>query len=108
MSKFLTKNCGVLIENVLLNILFAQLEEIVQEYPSPSIIEIVEKCCGLQTRSHVFWFGGWVKSKDLKGGTSSNAEILSTLCSTRDDKKFLIEENKSLNDVLYTLEDAMK
>ena len=108
MSKLLAKNCGVLIENVLLNILYAQLEEIVQEYPSPSIIEIVEKCCGPQTRSHVFWFGGWIKAKDLKGGTSSNAEILSTLRSTRDDNKFLNEKNKSLNDRLSTLEDAMK
>uniref|UniRef100_M1ALB6 Uncharacterized protein n=1 Tax=Solanum tuberosum TaxID=4113 RepID=M1ALB6_SOLTU len=36
----------------------AQLEEIVQEDPSLSSIEIVEKCYGPQTRSHVFGFGG--------------------------------------------------
>ncbi|KAH0655355.1 hypothetical protein KY285_030237 [Solanum tuberosum] len=93
----------------------AQLEEIVQEDPSLTSIEIIEKCCGPQTRSHVFGFGGGVKAKDLKGGTSSKAEILSALRSTRDDNKFLneenkslIEENKSLNDRLSTLEDTMK
>ncbi|KAH0652826.1 hypothetical protein KY289_030504 [Solanum tuberosum] len=48
-----------------------QLEEIVQEDPSLASIEIVEKCCGPQTRSHVFGFGGGVKAKDSKGGTSS-------------------------------------
>ncbi|KAH0636044.1 hypothetical protein KY290_036449 [Solanum tuberosum] len=93
----------------------AQLEEVVQEDPSLSSIEIVEKCCGPQTRSHVFGFGGGVKEKDLKGGTSSKAELLSALCSTRDDNKFLNEENKSLNaenkslnDRLSTLENEMK
>jgi len=44
----------------------------------------------------------------LKGGTSSKAEILSALRSTQDDNKFLNEENKSLNDRLSTLEEAMK
>ncbi|XP_049390478.1 uncharacterized protein LOC125854919 isoform X2 [Solanum stenotomum] len=93
----------------------AQLEEVVQEDPSLSSIEIVEKCCGPQTRSHVFGFGGGVKAKDLKGGTSSKAELLSALRSTRDDNKFLNEENKSLNaenkslnDRLSTLENEMK
>ncbi|KAH0715029.1 hypothetical protein KY284_007934 [Solanum tuberosum] len=93
----------------------AQLEEIAQEDPSLSSIEIVEKCCGRQTRSHVFGFGGGVKVKYLKGGTSSKAEMLSTLRSTLDNNKFLNEENKSLNeenkslnDRLSTLEDAMK
>ncbi|KAH0633143.1 hypothetical protein KY285_018577 [Solanum tuberosum] len=92
-----------------------QLDEIVQEDPSLSSIEIVENCCGPQTRSHVFGFGGGVKAKDLKGGTSSKVELLSALRSTRDDNKFLNEENKSLNeenkslnDRLSTLEDEMK
>ncbi|KAH0679114.1 hypothetical protein KY284_020199 [Solanum tuberosum] len=93
----------------------AQHEEMVQEDPSLSSIEIVEICCGPQTRSHVFGFGGGVKAKDLKGGSSSKAELLSALRSTRDDNKFLNEENKSLNaenkslnDRLSTLEDEMK
>lgn len=86
----------------------SQLAEIVQEDPSLSCIEIVEKCCGPQTYSHVFGFGDGVKAKDFKGGTSSKAELLSALCSTRDDNKFLNLENKSLNDRLSTLENKMK
>ncbi|KAH0644830.1 hypothetical protein KY284_032714 [Solanum tuberosum] len=48
----------------------AQLKEMVQDDSSLPSIEIVEKCCGPQTRSHVFGFGGGVKAKHLKGGTS--------------------------------------
>ncbi|XP_060171175.1 uncharacterized protein LOC132602238 isoform X2 [Lycium barbarum] len=79
----------------------AQIKDMVQSEPSLSSIEIVEKCCGPQTRSHVFGFGGGVKAKDLKGGTSSKAELLSVLRSTQ-------EDNKSLNDLLSALEDEMK
>uniref|UniRef100_M1D909 Uncharacterized protein n=1 Tax=Solanum tuberosum TaxID=4113 RepID=M1D909_SOLTU len=78
-------------------------------------IEIVEKCCGPQTHSHVFEFRGGVKAKDLKGGTSSKAELLSALRSTREDikslneeSKSLNEENKSLNDRMSTVENEMK
>ncbi|KAH0765230.1 hypothetical protein KY285_001101 [Solanum tuberosum] len=93
----------------------AQLQEIVQADPSLPSIEIVEKCCGPQTRSHVFGFGGGVKANDLKGGASSKAELFSALCSSREnnkslneENKFLNEENKSLNDRLSTLENEMK
>ncbi|KAL3344637.1 hypothetical protein AABB24_023867 [Solanum stoloniferum] len=93
----------------------AQLKEMIQADSSLPSIDIVEKCCGPQTRSHVFGFGGGVKAKDLKGGTSSKVELLSALRSTREDNKFLKEENKSLNEEnkslnhrLSTLEDAMK
>ncbi|XP_019223750.1 PREDICTED: uncharacterized protein LOC109205489 [Nicotiana attenuata] len=86
----------------------AQIEEIVQADPSLPSIEIVEKYCGPQTRSHVFGFGGGVKAKDLKGGTSSKAELLSELRSTREENKSLNEENKSLNERLSTLEYEMK
>ncbi|XP_006368130.1 uncharacterized protein [Solanum tuberosum] len=65
----------------------AQLQEIVQADPSLPSIEIVEKCCGPQTRSHVFGFGGGVKANDLKGGASSKAELFSALCSSREDNK---------------------
>ncbi|PHT94352.1 hypothetical protein T459_02234 [Capsicum annuum] len=75
---------------------------------SLSSIEIVEKCCGYQNRSHVICFGGGVKEKDLKGGTSSKAELLSTLHSTQEENIYLNKENKSLNDPLSTLEDEMK
>ncbi|KAH0660315.1 hypothetical protein KY290_032510 [Solanum tuberosum] len=92
-----------------------QVEEMVQADPSLPSIEIVEKCCGPQTRSHVFGYGGRVKAEYLKCGTSSKAELLSALRSTREDNKSLNEENKSLNeenkslnDRLSTLEDEMK
>ncbi|KAH0706332.1 hypothetical protein KY289_011408 [Solanum tuberosum] len=35
----------------------AQIEEILKVEPSLPSIEIVEKCCGPQNRSHVFGFG---------------------------------------------------
>uniref|UniRef100_M1E199 Uncharacterized protein n=1 Tax=Solanum tuberosum TaxID=4113 RepID=M1E199_SOLTU len=73
----------------------------VQADPSLHTIEIVEKCCGPQTRRHVFGFWGRVKAKDLKGETSSKAELLFVLRSTR-------EDIKSLNDRLSTIEDEMK
>lgn len=79
----------------------AQIQKLVQSEPSLSSIEVVEKCFGPQTRSHVFGFGGGVKRKDLKGGTTSKAELWSELRSTR-------EENQSLKDRLSNLESEMK
>ncbi|KAH0679120.1 hypothetical protein KY284_020205 [Solanum tuberosum] len=86
----------------------AQLDEMVQADPSIHNIELVEKCCGPQNHSHVFVFGGGVKTKELKGGTSSKAKLLFSLRSTQEDNKYLNEENKSLNNRLSTLEDEMK
>uniref|UniRef100_M1E037 Transposon protein, CACTA, En/Spm sub-class n=1 Tax=Solanum tuberosum TaxID=4113 RepID=M1E037_SOLTU len=86
----------------------AQIEEILKVEPSLPSIEIVEKCCEPQTRSHVFGFGGGVKAKDMRGGTSLKTELLSQLCSTQEENKSLNEKNKSLNDRLSTLEDEMK
>ncbi|KAH0715099.1 hypothetical protein KY284_008004 [Solanum tuberosum] len=80
---------------------YAQIEEILKAEPFLPSIEIVEKCCGPQNRSHVFDFGGGVKAKDMRDGTSSKVELLSELRSTQ-------EENKSLHDRLSTLEDAME
>ncbi|KAM3337987.1 hypothetical protein P3S68_032312 [Capsicum galapagoense] len=85
-----------------------KIEEIVKADPCLTTIEIVEKCWGPQNRSYVVCFGGGVKEKDMKGGTSSKTELLSALRSTREDNKSLIEENKSLNDHLSTLEDEME
>ncbi|XP_060181761.1 uncharacterized protein LOC132611347 isoform X2 [Lycium barbarum] len=79
----------------------AQIEELVQSEPSLLSIEIVEKCFGPQNHSHVFGFGGGVKAKDLKGGTSSKAELFFELRSTR-------EENQSLEDQLSNFENEMK
>ncbi|XP_049382780.1 uncharacterized protein LOC125847130 [Solanum stenotomum] len=44
----------------------AQIEEILKVEPYLPSIEIVEKCCGPQNRSHVFGFGGGVKAKDMR------------------------------------------
>ena len=63
----------------------------VQEDPSLPIIEIVEKCCGPQTRSHVFGLGGGLKAKELKRGASSKVELLSALRSPLKCIKFLNE-----------------
>ncbi|XP_070027968.1 uncharacterized protein LOC107776191 [Nicotiana tabacum] len=41
----------------------AQIKELVQSEPSLPNIEIVEKCFGPQSRSHVFGFGGWIKGE---------------------------------------------
>ncbi|KAF3660271.1 hypothetical protein FXO38_12211 [Capsicum annuum] len=60
----------------------AQIEEIVKAESSLPTIEIVEKCWGPQNLSHVICFGGGVKAKDMKEGTSSKTELLSALHST--------------------------
>uniref|UniRef100_M1AQZ9 TNP2-like transposon protein n=1 Tax=Solanum tuberosum TaxID=4113 RepID=M1AQZ9_SOLTU len=86
----------------------AQIEEILNAEPYMPSIEIVQKCCGPRNRSHVFGFGGGVKAKDMRGGTSSKAELLSELCSTQEKYKSLNEEKKSLNDHLSTIEDDLK
>ncbi|KAG5615654.1 hypothetical protein H5410_015478, partial [Solanum commersonii] len=46
-------------------------------------------------------------AKDLKGRTSSKAELLSVLRSTREDIKSLNEENKSLNEENKSLNDRL-
>lgn len=61
-------------------------------------IEIVENFCGPQTDSHVFEFGGRLKAKELKGGSSSEAKLLAALRTTREDIKSLSEESKSFNE----------
>ncbi|KAM3204787.1 hypothetical protein P3L10_028197 [Capsicum annuum] len=80
----------------------------VNEEPSLSSIDIVEKCFEPQNHSHVVAFGVGVKAKDLKGGASSKAELLSMLHSTQEENKYLNEENKSLNDRLSTLKYRIK
>ncbi|KAH0672852.1 hypothetical protein KY290_025089 [Solanum tuberosum] len=79
----------------------AQIQELVESEPSLSSIEIVEKCFGPQSRSHVFDFGGGVKARDLKGGASSKAELLAELRSTQ-------KENQSLKDCISNFQKEMK
>ncbi|KAH0716657.1 hypothetical protein KY290_012919 [Solanum tuberosum] len=101
-------NTLVELEAIEKHVCLAQIDEILKVEPTLPSIEIVEKCCGPQTRSHVFCFGGGVKAKDMKGGTSSRTELLSQLRSTQEENKSLNEKNKSLNDRLSTLKDEMK
>uniref|UniRef100_M1DNI5 Transposon protein, CACTA, En/Spm sub-class n=1 Tax=Solanum tuberosum TaxID=4113 RepID=M1DNI5_SOLTU len=86
----------------------AQIEELLKAEPYLPSIEIVEMCCGPQNRSHVFVFGGGVKAKDMRGGTSSKPELLSELRSTQEKYKSLNEENKSLTNRLSTIEYELK
>uniref|UniRef100_A0A3Q7I2J5 Uncharacterized protein n=1 Tax=Solanum lycopersicum TaxID=4081 RepID=A0A3Q7I2J5_SOLLC len=86
----------------------AQIEEIIIVEPYLPCLEIVEKCCGPQNRNHVFFFGGGAKVKDMRGGTSSKAELLSELRSTQQKNKYLNDEDKSLHDRLTRLEDWIK
>ncbi|KAH0727961.1 hypothetical protein KY285_000083 [Solanum tuberosum] len=79
----------------------AQIQELVEYEPSLSSIEIVEKCFGPQSHSHVFGIGGGVKARDLKGGTSSKAELLAKLRSTQ-------KENQSLKDCMSNFQNEMK
>ncbi|KAH0759776.1 hypothetical protein KY290_023269 [Solanum tuberosum] len=79
----------------------AQIQELVESEPSLSSIEIVEKCFGPQSRSHVFGFGGGVKARDLKGGASSKPELLAELRSTQ-------KENQSLKDCISNFQNEMK
>ncbi|KAH0692667.1 hypothetical protein KY285_019764 [Solanum tuberosum] len=79
----------------------AQIQELVESEPSLSSIEIVEKCFGPQSCSHVFGFGGGVKARDLKGGTSSKAELLAELRSTQ-------KENQSFKDCMSNFQNEMK
>ncbi|KAH0706138.1 hypothetical protein KY289_011214 [Solanum tuberosum] len=95
-------------ETIEKHVCLAQIEEILNAEPYMPSIEIVQKCCGPRNRSHVFGFGGGVKAKDMRGGTSSKAELLSELCSTQEKYKSLNEEKKSLNDHLSTIEDDLK
>lgn len=54
---------GIMIENISLYILQAQIKEILNVEPSLSSIEIVEKCFKLQNHSHVIAFRGGVKGE---------------------------------------------
>ncbi|KAG5567977.1 hypothetical protein H5410_065003 [Solanum commersonii] len=95
------KNMCVLVNSIckLLQIIIGSIE----------IIEIVEKCCGPQTRSPCIWLWWWSKGrKDMRGDTLLKMNYLSTIRSTQEENKSLNEKNKSLNDRLSTLEDEMK
>ncbi|KAH0757299.1 hypothetical protein KY290_020792 [Solanum tuberosum] len=94
-------NTLVYSETIEKHVRLAQIQELVESEPSLSSIEIVEKCFGPQSCSHVFGFGGGVKARDLKGGTSSKAELLAELRSTQ-------KENQSFKDCMSNFQNEMK
>ncbi|KAG5605813.1 hypothetical protein H5410_027305 [Solanum commersonii] len=50
---------------------YDEIQELLQVEPSLTNIEVVERCFGPQSKSHVVGFGGGITSKDLKGGSTT-------------------------------------
>jgi len=73
-------------------ILQEEIQELLQVEPSLTNIEVVERCFGPQSKSHVVGFGGGITSKDLKGGSSAKAALLEQLNVSRKEKVALLEE----------------
>uniref|UniRef100_M1DVP9 Transposon protein, CACTA, En/Spm sub-class n=1 Tax=Solanum tuberosum TaxID=4113 RepID=M1DVP9_SOLTU len=69
-----------------------EIQELLQVEPSPTNIEVVERCFGPQSKSHVVGFGGGITRKDLKGGSSAKVALLEQLNVNRKEKVALIEE----------------
>ncbi|KAH0665314.1 hypothetical protein KY290_027576 [Solanum tuberosum] len=69
-----------------------QKYELLQVEQSLTNIEVVERCFGPQSMSHVVGFGGGITSKDLKGGSSAKAALLEQLNVSRKEKFALLEE----------------
>ncbi|KAH0665357.1 hypothetical protein KY285_026563 [Solanum tuberosum] len=71
---------------------YEEIQELLQVEPSLTNIEVVERCFGPQSKSHVVGFGGGITSKDLKGGSSAKAAPLEQLNVSRKEKPALLEE----------------
>ncbi|KAH0664072.1 hypothetical protein KY284_029003 [Solanum tuberosum] len=71
---------------------YEEIQELLQVEPSLTNIEVVERCFGPQSKSHVVGFGGGITSKDLKGGSSAKAASLEQLNVSRKEKPALLEE----------------
>ncbi|WMV40449.1 hypothetical protein MTR67_033834 [Solanum verrucosum] len=71
---------------------YEEIQELLQVEPSLTNIEVVERCFGPQSKSHVVGFGGGITSKDLKGGSSAKAALLEQLNVSRKEKAVLLEE----------------
>ncbi|KAH0660474.1 hypothetical protein KY289_029222 [Solanum tuberosum] len=70
---------------------YEEIQELLQVEPSLTNIEVVERCFGPQSKSHVVGFGGGITSKDLKGGSSAKAAPLEQLNVSRKEKPALLE-----------------
>ncbi|KAH0724859.1 hypothetical protein KY284_000724 [Solanum tuberosum] len=71
---------------------YEEIQELLQVEPSLTNVEVVERCFGPQSKSHVVGFGGGITSKDLKGGSSAKPALLEQLNVSRKEKVALLEE----------------
>uniref|UniRef100_M1BFP5 Transposon protein, CACTA, En/Spm sub-class n=1 Tax=Solanum tuberosum TaxID=4113 RepID=M1BFP5_SOLTU len=71
------------------NAVTVEIQKLVQSDSSLTNIEVVEKCFGLQRKSHVIGFGGGITSKELKGGNSSKAALLDKLNASEKENELL-------------------
>ncbi|KAH0701904.1 hypothetical protein KY285_016182 [Solanum tuberosum] len=58
---------------------YDEIQELLQVEPSLTYIEVVERCFGPQSKSHVVGFGGGITSKDLKGSSAATTALLDEL-----------------------------
>jgi len=73
-------------------ILQDEIQELLQVETFLTNIEVVERCFGPQSKSHVVGFGGGITSKDLKGGSTAKTALLEELKASRKEKVVLLEE----------------
>uniref|UniRef100_M1DE89 Uncharacterized protein n=1 Tax=Solanum tuberosum TaxID=4113 RepID=M1DE89_SOLTU len=62
-----------------LSTLWTKIQELLQVEPSLTNIEVVERCFGPQSKSHVVGFDGGITSKDLKGGSVAKTALFEEL-----------------------------
>ncbi|XP_065871770.1 uncharacterized protein [Euphorbia lathyris] len=66
---------------------YDEIVETIQSKPSLSTIEVIDKCFGPQTHSHVFGYGGGIKRKDILGSKSTKEKELEDKMQEKDWKK---------------------
>ncbi|WMV46508.1 hypothetical protein MTR67_039893 [Solanum verrucosum] len=71
---------------------YDEIQELLQVEPSLTNIEVVERCFGPQSKSHVIGFGGGITSRDLKGGSAAKTALLEELNTSPKEKAALLEE----------------
>ncbi|KAH0673739.1 hypothetical protein KY290_005235 [Solanum tuberosum] len=71
---------------------YDEIQELLQVETFLTNIEVVERCFGPQSKSHVVGFGGGITSKDLKGGSTAKTALLEELKASRKEKVVLLEE----------------
>ncbi|KAH0708771.1 hypothetical protein KY284_010198 [Solanum tuberosum] len=68
-----------------------EIHELLQVEPSLTNIEVVERCFGPQSKSHVVGFGDGITSKDLKGGNTAKTALLEKLNASQKENVALLE-----------------